>query len=303
MLGLAAAAAAGFLAARLVWFAVRPWLAQPAFARPNYRGRTVPTGAGLVLPLALFAVEGARTLVGATGAGHDSGITAARVLTVLAVAGFCILGAIDDVAGSGEYRGFRGHVLALAAGRVTTGAFKLLGGAAVALVVVAPASRPDAPDGVAGVVRLVADAALVALSANLGNLLDRRPGRVIKAGLAAFALLALLAVLAGAGGSTSSLSGVAVVVGAAAGLLLDDLREHLMLGDAGANPLGAALGLGVVLVARPVWRDVALAGVAALNLLGEVVSFTRVIDAVPPLRALDRLGRPSDDRPNGRSSR
>ena len=34
-----------------------------------------------------------------------------------------------------------------------------------------------------------------------------------------------------------------------------------------------------------------LAFVAALNLVGELSSFTRLIDAVPPLRALDRAGR------------
>jgi hypothetical protein len=31
--------------------------------------------------------------------------------------------------------------------------------------------------------------------------------------------------------------------------------------------------------------------VAALNVVAELVSFSRVIDRVPPLRALDRFGR------------
>ena len=84
---------------------------------------------------------------------------------------------------------------------------------------------------------------------------------------------------------------MAVVVGAALGLLLDDLHERLMLGDAGANILGGVLGLGVVLACAPVTRTAVLGAVAALNLAAEVVSFSRVIDAVPPLRALDRLGR------------
>jgi hypothetical protein len=34
--------------------------------------------------------------------------------------------------------------------------------------------------------------------------------------------------------------------------------------------------------------------VAGLNLTSEVVSFSRVIDRVPPLRTLDRLGRRPD---------
>jgi UDP-GlcNAc:undecaprenyl-phosphate GlcNAc-1-phosphate transferase len=279
MLEVILAAAVGLVAARLAWLATRPWFAQPALLRQNYRGKAVPTAAGVVLPLALFAVEAGRAVAG-------SAVTGARLLTLVTVTGFCLLGAIDDVAGSGEYRGFRGHVLALTAGRVTTGAFKLLGGAAVALVAVGPVALASAPSGgSARVFRLMADAALVALSANLGNLLDRAPGRAIKGALVAFVALAVF------GGAEPSLTGVAVVAGAAAGLLFDDLREHLMLGDAGANPLGAAVGLGVVLVCAPSTRDLALGLVAALNLLGELVSFSRVIDGVPPLRALDRMGR------------
>jgi len=65
-----------------------------------------------------------------------------------------------------------------------------------------------------------------------------------------------------------------------------------MLGDAGANALGAVLGL--ALVERLSTRTAsarALAVLAALTAASEVVSYSRVIDAVPPLRALDHLGR------------
>lgn len=284
MFSLLVAAAVGFLAGRLTWIAARPWFAQPAFSRPNYRNRYVPTAVGLVIPLALFLVEAGRAVAAAAGVGDDPGIGASRLLVLLAVGGFCLLGIIDDMAGTGEYRGFRGHLLALAAGHVTTGLFKLLGGVAVAVVVVGPLAGRS-------VGRLLADAALVALSANLANLLDRGPGRVTKAGIACFAALVVLC------GTRSVLSGVAAVVGAAGALLSDDLREHLMLGDAGANPLGAAVGLGVVMATAPGTRTVVLIVVAALNLLGEVASFSKVIEAVPPLRALDRMGRPEFRKP------
>ena len=274
---LLAALAVGFVAGRVAWLASRPWFSQPGLTRPNYRNHYIPTATGIVLALALLLVEAGRTAAATFGLGDDDAAQGARLLTVLAVLGFCLLGAVDDVAGSGEHRGFRGHLLALATGRVTTGLFKLLGGAAVALLVVGPLAA-DSPR------RLFTDAALVALAANLGNLFDRGPGRTGKVALACFVLLVALA------GADDDLVGVAVVVGAAAALLVDDLRERLMLGDAGANPLGAALGLGVVLAAGPSARDVTAVVLLALNLLGEVVSFTRVIDAVPPLRALDRLG-------------
>ena len=278
MRSLLAATVVGYLAARLTWLATRPVFALPALARQNYRGRALPTAAGIVLPLAAVLVEGGRAVAGSFGVGDGPGIGAVRLLVLVAALGFALLGFVDDLAGGGEERGFRGHLGALAEGRVTTGALKLLGGGVLALLVVAPVVG-ESPG------RLLADAALVGLCANLGNLLDRAPGRTIKLSLAAFVILALAAE------RRSALSGTAVIVGAALGLLLDDLHERLMLGDAGANVLGAVLGLAVVAACGPSTRDVVLVAVAALNVAGELVSFSRVIDAVPPLRAADRAGR------------
>jgi hypothetical protein len=59
----------------------------------------------------------------------------------------------------------------------------------------------------------------------------------------------------------------------------------------GPTVIGAVLGVGAVLALGP-WARVALAvALAALNLAAEMVSFSRVIDRVGPLRRLDRLGR------------
>lgn len=277
----------GYLGARLTWLVARPLFSLPALARQNYRGRTLPTAAGIVLPLAAVLVEGGRAVAGSFGVGDGPGIGTVRALVLMAALGFGLLGLIDDLAGGGgggpggdqgSDRGFRGHVGALAQGRVTSGALKLFGGGVVALLVVAPVVG-ESPG------RLLADGALVALCANLGNLLDRAPGRTVKVSVAAFAVLALAA------RRTEALSGTAVVVGAALGLLLDDLHERLMLGDAGSNVLGAVLGLAVVAACGTAARDIVLVGVAGLNVAGELMSFSRVIDAVPPLRALDRAGR------------
>ncbi len=103
-------------------------------------------------------------------------------------------------------------------------------------------------------------------------------------------LVAALPILAVAG-ADGRLAGPAIVVGAVVALLVDDLRERLMLGDTGANVIGGVLGLAVVLTTAPATRTIVLAVVAALNVASEVVSFSRVIDAVPPLRWFDRLGR------------
>ncbi|HVL05395.1 MAG TPA: hypothetical protein VM388_05375 [Acidimicrobiales bacterium] len=286
MRSIVAAVVVGYLAARLTWLAARPLLALPALARHNFRGRSLPTAAGIVLPLAAVLVEGGRAVVASFGVG-DGPARGARLLVLAAALGFGLLGLIDDLAGGGggapaagggTERGFRGHLGALVQGRVTTGVLKLFGGAVLALVLVAPFVG-ESPG------RLLADAALVALCANLANLFDRAPGRTIKAGLGAFVLL-LVAVR-----SAEDLSGIAVIIGASLGLFLDDLHERLMLGDAGSNVLGAVLGLGIVAACGEAARDVALVAVAGLNVAGELVSFSKVIDAVPPLRAVDQAGR------------
>ena len=89
--------------------------------------------------------------------------------------------------------------------------------------------------------------------------------------------------------------GPGVGVGAAIALLPSEFRERIMLGDAGANALGALVGL-ATLAALPTatarWAVLAL--LVAVNLLSEFVSYSAVIDAVPPLRYLDRLGRRTD---------
>ena len=64
-----------------------------------------------------------------------------------------------------------------------------------------------------------------------------------------------------------------------------------MLGDCGANAVGALLGLRLARLPGRSSRSGLLAAVAALTLASEKVSFTRVIEATPGLRELDRLGR------------
>ena len=270
VLGLAAGTAFNALLA--------PALAAPLFARTNHRGAAIPTAAGIVVAVTALAVEAVLALLDAARLVDLTTSGGVRVLTVTAVVGFALLGLLDDLAGSGlDGRGFRGHLRALVRGRLTTGGLKLAGGVALAVVVCAPLGGRLGP--------LVIDAALVALAANLGNLFDRAPGRTTKVAVAAAVVLAV------ATGFDEELLGVAVVVGAALALLGADLGERLMLGDTGANAIGAALGFGVVITTSLETRVALAVLLLALNLASEAVSFSSVIDRVAPLRALDRLGR------------
>lgn len=270
------AAGLGFAGGAAGWWLLRDTFAKEIFARQNVRGIDVPVAAGVLLPVVLLAA--ASLLLVGEAADWTTMPTVPLVTTVLVASGFGLLGLLDDLAGDGGSRGFAGHLRALASGRLTTGAVKLFGGGAVALVAAATATD-EAPG------RLLADAALIALAANLANLLDRAPGRVGKV-----ALLAAVA-LGAAAGVDDRLVGPVVIAAALCALLVPDLREQLMLGDAGANVLGGTVGFAVVLTTAASTRTVVLLVVLALNLLSERVSFSRVIDGVAPLRAVDRLGR------------
>ena len=65
----------------------------------------------------------------------------------------------------------------------------------------------------------------------------------------------------------------------------------ILLGDAGANALGAMLGAAAAASLPRSGRVAVLAGIVALTAASEKVSFTKVIQRTPPLHWLDMLGR------------
>jgi len=267
----------GALTVQLLRVGAAGMMRSPALARENYRAHVLPTGGGILIVLAVIVVEAGRAGLGALGVGESTDLTIERSEVLFAVVAFGLLGLIDDLLGDGSTRGFKGHVRALLHGEITTGFLKLFGGAAVAVVLVAT-------PGFAHGRRILVDAVLIALAANLGNLLDRAPGRTLKAAAIAYVPLAILL------GDGAVGIAIAPAMGAAFGLLPDDLDERLMLGDAGANVVGAVLGLGVVLGRGEVSRITALVLLLAANIAAEIVSFSSIIDRVRPLRWFDRLG-------------
>ncbi|WP_018656621.1 hypothetical protein [Actinomadura flavalba] len=239
------------------------------WGRTNHRGEPVTL------------LEGPAFVAGAAAGGLLLPGVPARMRAAALLAGTVpgALGGYDDLSGSADSRGFKGHLGALARGEVTTGAVKILGIGAAGLGAAALAGSP-APTRAGRVFDTLLNGALVAASANLMNLFDLRPGRAIKVGLITGAPLA----------ATSGAAVVAAPLGAAAALLPTDLAERAMLGDTGANALGALLGLGATRLPRPA-RLAVFAGVAGLNAASEFVSFTKVIQRTPALHRVDMLGR------------
>jgi hypothetical protein len=257
----AAVARAGYAALR-----GRPPGGAAAWTRTNHRGEAVTLLEGPAVALAAALASAFAPGLSPRG----------RAALVAAGAGAAAFGGYDDLAGRGGQRGFRGHLGALASGEVTTGAVKLGGIGATGVVAAALAGGRPAD--------VIINAGLIAGGANLLNLFDLRPGRALKVALAGGALLAT----AGGPGTARAVAGPA---GAALALLPEDLGERAMLGDAGANALGAMLGAAAAAgLPRPA-RAALLAGITGLTAASEVVSFTAVIERTPALRWLDMLGR------------
>jgi UDP-N-acetylmuramyl pentapeptide phosphotransferase/UDP-N-acetylglucosamine-1-phosphate transferase len=268
----------GAVAARaaLGWIRRDPHAA--ALERSNFHGRAVTLAGGP-------ALAAGATLGAALGAAGPA--VAAAAFAAGATSG--AVGFYDDmVGGRAEQKaakGFAGHLGALREGRVTSGVVKIAGigaaGLAAAALLAADPRRARGASALGRATDVLLGAGVVAGTANLLNLLDLRPGRALKAGLL---IGAPLAVGRGAGLVTGPL-------GAAAALLPPDLDEDIMLGDAGANALGALLGVALAARTGPAGRAVALTVLAGLTAASERVSFTQVIQNTRGLRELDALGR------------
>lgn len=277
---------AGAVVSAGLWAAMgEQWRDSEVLRRSNYRGHQLPVAAGVLVPLAVVLVAAAyRAWVSFDGTSAEE---LGRGATLLGggVIGFALIGLVDDLIGSTTTKGFAGHLGALRRGRITTGVVKLVWGALLGIAY--------GPTG-GGLIDALRIGAVIALGANLANLFDRAPGRVVKVSLVGGAIVAF------AGAPGWWLTGPMLVLGAGAGLLVADLRERCMLGDTGANALGAAVGWGLVLSLGDRGQWIAAAVLLALNLASERISFSRVIDATPPLRWLDRLGSLPERRETGR---
>jgi UDP-GlcNAc:undecaprenyl-phosphate GlcNAc-1-phosphate transferase len=272
-------------AAALIAPAVLRALEDAGQTKPNYRGRWLPCPLG-VLPLAAALAALIPLTLLAKLASTGVFRPAALPIAVYAL-GVIALGLVDDTlaeehSGDGarpRRRGWRGHGAAALRGELSTGALKAVGSLGLALFAMSYLSLSNW--------RWLLAAGVLVLATNLFNLLDLRPGRSTKA----FVLL-------GAGLTIGSMDlrplwalGLFAAPALVAGAY--DLRERGMLGDTGANLLGALAGLWLVLTLSGTGQLIALGLLAAITVLGELRSISALIERTPLLRELDSWGRPS----------
>lgn len=262
----------GMIATRLLISPIGNLLSESGFLRRNYAGKNIPSGAGITFPLAsAFPLVVASFFIKSTAS-----------LWLIILFGMALIGFFDDAAGDRSIGGFTGHMKALMALKPTTGSIKALIGGALSLY---------AGFGMHGLsFTAFVSGLLIALTTNTVNLLDVRPGRALKG----YFILALIGttgiIMLRTETAFYHLALGAAPIGVAIAIWNFDMKGQVMLGDAGANVLGASAGL--LLVLLPLLSQVALVVMLIiLQILSEKVSFSAVIESVPVLNKIDEWGR------------
>lgn len=196
----------------------------------------------------------------------------ATLRACLLTACFCVVGFLDDIYGTSEYRGIRGHLTALLKGVITTGLIKLVASPLLSAVFAISVFRLSNWVTYLYIV-------MIAASSNLFNLLDLRPGR--SQGFAIIILLGILVV-------TPSPLAIGIVLILAI-TIIPDARARVMMGDSGAIAIGCGVAL-VVIASSNITLCISYTGLSILvNLLAEKYSIGKLIASNPFLNKLDGL--------------
>lgn len=237
--------------------------------RENFQGKRIPASYGILAFLQILLVT-----VGLTLAGKSQWDLVGIWLGTMGA--MWALGVLDDVFGSREVGGFKGHFRKLLVERkLTTGAVKAIGGGIVGIIAGWFVSGGEP-------IRWVAAALVIPLCANLLNLVDLRPGRAV----------AVFFLGIGVTYSWAATSLPSWIIGPVVGVALlwgfSDSRGRAMMGDSGSNSFGAALGLAIALGTGVIAQFIVIAAIIAVHLYSEKHSISALIERHPVLRAIDR---------------
>ncbi|MFO7820147.1 MAG: glycosyl transferase family 4 [Halanaerobacter sp.] len=234
----------------------------------NYRSQEIPYGYGLVYGLNLVIILVLGTLVGV----YNLKVSTKFIILVLTMT---LIGIIDDTLGRKDFQGFKGHLKALfCRGQLTTGLLKMV----FSFITIFYLFFYWSFDLFSSLLSTL----IVLLGANLINLLDLRPGRALKG----FILLSGLIVLVG--DDFLFLAPILIMVLLSLPL---DLKAKGMMGDVGANLLGALWGLIFIINSTQLEQLIVLSGLIVLNSYSEIYSLTNLIADNKLLNFLDQWGR------------
>jgi UDP-GlcNAc:undecaprenyl-phosphate/decaprenyl-phosphate GlcNAc-1-phosphate transferase len=296
----------GFLIAFIVTKLLLPLIIQmlikAEFLRPNFKGEMIPLGVGVIFSIsslislmliglgqylyALFNHTNYQFMDTIFTRGNSS-------LFLFAWTIMTLLGVLDDVFGSREASGLKGHFKKLfKEGELTTGGLKALAGGVIGIYL--SFSVATGRDWEA-LIAIFFNAVIIALSTNAVNLLDLRPGRAGKGFTFLLVLILLISYLTHwvniFDGANSQLVYPLIILGCLIAYLPKDLQAQTMMGDTGSNTLGITIGFTAVLVLPQPILYIYLALLIGFHILTEKYSLTKIIDKNKVLKFIDGIGR------------
>lgn len=239
--------------------------------RKNYAGKQIPVAAGISILAAAAVCYFFVAIIDLN--------SRLEILTTLAVVlAMGLLGFVDDLLGTRDVTGIKGHLSMLIRGKLTTGGLKALGGGGLAFGFSLLISNNP--------VEIIVNTLVIALFTNAINLMDLRPGRACKA----FLFAGLLFLVDGLLESDRGILLLAPVYGSVLAFLPYDLKGQVMMGDTGSNTLGITLGIVAVVMLSLLWKVILLALLLLLHVYTEKYSLTETIKKIGVLRAIDEWG-------------
>jgi UDP-GlcNAc:undecaprenyl-phosphate GlcNAc-1-phosphate transferase len=203
-----------------------------------------------------------------------------------------LTGFVDDIFGSAQYKGLKGHFKALSQGKITTGLVKALTGLIIGFIVSWFFGG--------SVIVIFIRTFTFALCINFFNLLDLRPGRSLKIYILTSVLLIIVIMARSYSFDImflyihlikSNIFLIILFIIPAFSLLYFDLKELAFLGDAGSNILGGIIGFFIIAYFSLAPTVAALIVLVFLHVIAEISSFTEIIEKNTLLSWFDNLGR------------
>ncbi|MDI9475874.1 MAG: glycosyltransferase [Natronincolaceae bacterium] len=252
---------------------IRNMLLSSNITGENYKGHTIPVGMGIAfIPVVII---NAVILNYFFRDNPDAQLS--LLIFLVGIMTVATAGLIDDLAGSRETLGFKGHIRSLLKGKLTTGGLKAVVGGFISLLVGSFFSY--------NIIEILVNALIIALFTNLINLLDLRPGRAIKG----FLLVSVLFIFTGLSGEVKTM--LISFIAYAIAYLPQDIKAKSMMGDVGSNALGIILGIVTVVSYAIVIKYIILGLLILIHIITEKYSLTKIIEKNPVLDYFDKLGR------------
>lgn len=236
----------------------------------NYRNEIVPISIGIIFPLNQTLI----CFIFSLFSNIEREIVYSYIIFLLLIA---LIGLLDDLIGTDQYKGFKGHISALLSGKLTTGGFKAVVGLISSVILSIIISN--------SLLEVIINSLIIVLFINLINLFDLRPGRALKLYIVLTISLLIL----------TSQNNISFINYSALGIVLAlfpyDIKAKGMMGDIGSNTLGMTLGF---FCAESVHNNIkifCLIGLILIHIIAEFVSISKIISNNKILNFLDRLGR------------